>query len=42
MQQCLCVDRDNFENTPHVDVDIFDMDKGRCVFKNIQIRVDKA
>ena len=42
MQQRLLVDRDIFENAPHVDADIFYTDKKRCVFKNIRIRVDEA
>ena len=42
MQHRLRVDGDIFENAPRVDADIFYMDKKRCVFKNIRIRVDKA
>ena len=38
----LRVDGDIFENAPRVDAYIFYMDKKRCVFKNMRIRVDKA
>ena len=37
-----CVDGDIFQNAPRVDVDIFHMDKNRCVFKNIWTHVDKT
>ena len=40
MQQRLRVDGNIFENASRVDADIFYMDKERCVFINIQIRVD--
>ena len=42
MQQRLRVDGDIFENAPRVDADIFYTDQKRCVFINIQIRVDGA
>ena len=42
MQQRLRVDGDIFENAPRVDSNIFYTGKKRCVFINIQIRVDGA